>query len=346
VTPVQLRDRILRWARWWTDVFVWLVLAGALVAWGVMAWLVDWHWFGTLLAFGPRWVLLVPVAMMTVSAVFWRPRGVLPLLVAGAIVAGPVMGFCMPSPWTGEDNGEPTLKVLTCNTLGDHADSRLKTLIAIEQPDIVALQECPNTTALVEELEAEWFVKRHGDLLVASRQPIVASEPLIAENESWFTLGLRCEIVTPAGNVQFYCLHLPTPRSGLQAFVHRDRQAWRYTQETTLYREKQAEVVRQDMAHHSGPTIIAGDFNMTTESVIYRQVFGRFQNAFEAVGWGWGGTKFTRYHGVRIDHILADKNWQPVRCVVGRHVGSDHRPVMADWMFKRPSESTVAAAKQ
>jgi endonuclease/exonuclease/phosphatase (EEP) superfamily protein YafD len=90
------------------------------------------------------------------------------------------------------------------------------------------------------------------------------------------------------------------------------------------------------------PVIVAGDFNMTPESVIYRRRFGHLQNAFSTAGWGWGGTKFTRIHSVRIDHVLADDHWQIARCEVGPDVGSDHRPVVAELLFRQPTESTLA----
>jgi endonuclease/exonuclease/phosphatase (EEP) superfamily protein YafD len=83
--------------------------------------------------------------------------------------------------------------------------------------------------------------------------------------------------------------------------------------------------------------VIAGDFNLPVESAIYRQHWGRFRNAFSETGFGAGFTKHTRLFGVRIDHILSSKDVDPVRSFVGKDVGSDHVPLIAD--FVRPTVS-------
>jgi endonuclease/exonuclease/phosphatase (EEP) superfamily protein YafD len=66
--------------------------------------------------------------------------------------------------------------------------------------------------------------------------------------------------------------------------------------------------------------------------VIFRREFGDYQDAFSVAGWGYGYTKFTRVHGVRIDHVMCDGAWQAMKCWVGPDVGSDHRPVIAKFL--------------
>jgi vancomycin resistance protein VanJ len=39
---------------------------------------------------------------------------------------------------------------------------------------------------------------------------------------------------------------------------------------------------------------------------------------------------------VRIDHVLAGPGWHCDRCRVGPHVGSPHRPVLADLIWSGP----------
>jgi endonuclease/exonuclease/phosphatase (EEP) superfamily protein YafD len=102
-------------------------------------------------------------------------------------------------------------------------------------------------------------------------------------------------------------------------------------EETISKKNIEAEAVSKWIQTRREATLIAGDFNLTPESIIYRRQFGHLQNAFSMAGWGWGGTKFTRHHSVRIDHILANACWRVVRCEVCPDVGSDHRPVMAEF---------------
>ena len=49
---------------------------------------------------------------------------------------------------------------------------------------------------------------------------------------------------------------------------------------------------------------------------------------------------------VRIDHVLAGKGWNCVRCWVGPNVGSPHRPVLADLVWTGTSgEAPIAWAR-
>ena len=99
-------------------------------------------------------------------------------------------------------------------------------------------------------------------------------------------------------------------------------------------RRRQAEELAQWMEQFRGPLIIAGDFNMPSDSVIYRSCWGPYTNAFSQAGLGFGRTRWISMRGVtfgvRIDHILTNEHWRPQSCWVGPDVGSDHLPVIAD----------------
>ena len=80
--------------------------------------------------------------------------------------------------------------------------------------------------------------------------------------------------------------------------------------------------------------IVAGDFNMPSDSRIYRACWAKYRNAFSDQGFGYGYTKWTplrgsRY-GLRIDHVLTSDHWHVQRAWIGPDVGSDHLPILAD----------------
>lgn len=314
----------------------WCALVMALVAWGLLR-TTDQHWAGTLVAFGPRWLMLVVVGVLAFLAVCWRRRALVPLAVAGTLISGPVMGLCVPIPNWGNGNAEGgSLRVLTCNTLAGRADAGLSELVAAEHPDVVTLQEWPAEGPLPQFVGQGWNIVREGGLVVACRHPI-AKIDLCHSPLRWHRLlGVRCAVETPGGTVDLYALHLTTPRKGLESVLRSGWGGLADLQQIMLLRQEEGAAVKAWLssgrlnAASSGPTVIVGDFNMTVESVIYRDAFSGFQNAFSTAGWGWGGTKFTRRHSVRIDHILASSQWRIVRCEVGKDVGSDHRPVIAD----------------
>jgi endonuclease/exonuclease/phosphatase (EEP) superfamily protein YafD len=79
--------------------------------------------------------------------------------------------------------------------------------------------------------------------------------------------------------------------------------------------------------------MIVGDFNTPPESTIFPHVWEDYRDAFSAAGWAYGYTFFGSGTMVRIDHILAGKGWSCSACRVGSHVGSPHRPVIADLVW-------------
>src|SRR6516164_2083941 len=78
--------RLLAWG-------CWLYLAIVLAAWVVLRVAADRWWPATLLMFGPRWLLAVPLGILVAGAVVVRRRLLGLLLPAGVVLAGPVMGF-------------------------------------------------------------------------------------------------------------------------------------------------------------------------------------------------------------------------------------------------------------
>jgi endonuclease/exonuclease/phosphatase (EEP) superfamily protein YafD len=92
--------------------------------------------------------------------------------------------------------------------------------------------------------------------------------------------------------------------------------------------------MQQAVSLSSLPVIVAGDFNMPADSTIYREVWGRYLNAFSEKGTGYGRTVFESMRGikvgVRIDHILAGNGLGIRVCETGPDVGSDHLPLIAD----------------
>src|SRR5579871_4906044 len=95
----------------------WLFFALVAAAAALLAWAGDSSWIMTLLAFGPRWIVLLPLALLAPLALLFCRRGLVPLLLAAAVAAGPVMGYCVP--WRGlvdrRPQGALPLRVVTFN---------------------------------------------------------------------------------------------------------------------------------------------------------------------------------------------------------------------------------------
>ena len=110
----------------------------------------------------------------------------------------------------------------------------------------------------------------------------------------------------------------------------------------TAYRRRQAEA---EQLHHliagaRGAVIVAGDFNDTPNSSVYRLFSEHLQNAFATAGWGLGTTyghyslkssvsrhwKFILFDFLRIDHVFASAHFRTLEARVLPLDVSDHRP--------------------
>ncbi len=301
----------------------------------------DRWWPATILLFGPRWFVAIPLVILLPLAA-WRSRiMIIPLSLGALIIFGPFMGFSL---GLGKTNnpGSPMLRVLTCNTASGaiHADE-LSMLIEDTHADIVALQECPRDVKSKLNLPDDWNGIQEGQLAVFSRYPLQQGREYQTQHppHTWPRTSLLEVIMeTPAGTIALASVHLPSPRYGLQTLLDR-KTGLRLSRKGLLIKETEgrrqtALEVQSIIAAQSLPVIVAGDFNMPADSSIYREVWKGYTNAFSAAGFGYGWTERTSVRGIplriRIDHIVTGSGFGIQNCKVGPYVGSDHRPLIAE----------------
>jgi endonuclease/exonuclease/phosphatase (EEP) superfamily protein YafD len=331
---------------------IWLswgyLAAVTLLALGFWIWADAW-WPMTVLLFGPRWLVLLPLVGLIPAAVKYSRRSLVPLGLALLIVAGPTMGFRTGwrSWFTGGDSVR-SIRVVTYNVAGGRA-LRLSASWIMEElrADIVAFQECGRRMAESIANLSEVAVAHHieGSLCLVSRFPIVAADQMERENLEFAGgsgLVIRYTIEAPGQNIRLTNVHLDTPRAGLERLRAGDVSGGQRRLLTkTALREIESRLARRWADSVSGPFLVVGDFNTPVESVIYRRDWGDLRNAFSHAGFGFGATRLNGWIRVRIDHILASDGWQVQRAFVGPNFGSDHRPVVADLI---PPEEVRTAA--
>jgi vancomycin resistance protein VanJ len=331
---VGSRPGLSRWigATAWAYAGFLVVLVGGLYTLG------DRWWPTLLVLFGPRWIWGMPLLVL-IPTVLWRSRRSIGVIIVSAwLFLGPLSGLCIPISWGGNRDKARAerLRVMTCNVHYANLDTdRLGRLISATAPDFVALQEWSHEYSLRQVFSrAGWYIATRQNICFASRYPIREVEVLLlSEHGSNRERACRCLIQTPAGDFQFFNLMLLSPSDSLRAIgVHPERLGHEL-QENIEVRRVQSELVSRWAEAFPGPKLLAGDFNLPVESAIYRRYWSRYSDAFSVVGWGLGHTRFTSWHGVRIDHILVGPGWQVERCEVGPDVGSDHRPVIADLLL-------------
>ncbi|HLN33292.1 MAG TPA: endonuclease/exonuclease/phosphatase family protein [Gemmataceae bacterium] len=238
------------------------------------------------------------------------------------------------------DSSRPRIRLLTCNVHRHQLDApRFSEFVSVSNPDIMTLQDW--THAHDNQLFAQggWHVERDGELCVASRYPIQRIDDVRAGR--WTSKGsvVHYGIQAPWGRIHLLDVHLASPHEGLQALFERAHGAISEIEANMVERRVESIAASAYARELQGPVLLAGDFNTPVDSTIYSDEWSQFSNGFSSVGNGFGYTYFTRRANLRIDQILAGPSWRFRRCWIGPHVGSPHRPVVADLDWEGDSSS-------
>jgi len=316
-----------------------------IASWGyllllVLTWLGLWsladrHWVGTLIEFGPRWGLLIPMPLIALVALVFDRHLFWPAGLALVIGLGPLTGLCLPLPMRLSAGLRPPIRIMTLNPDGRALPADVVALAESAQVDIVCLQEAYQTDRWLQEFGPEWDVRHQDEFVIASRHRISEFETLAASDAVWDRYAVRCRLSTPQGALSLVNLHTHSLRKGLEAIRYRDPNGIAVLEHYTGRRNEQSRQIVEWMRSIDGPVILAGDFNMAAGTQAFDQHWGGYLDAYSESGSGWGATFFSRWHGVRIDHVLASRDFQALDCWVTHDIGSAHRPVIATLQLVR-----------
>lgn len=289
-----------------------------------------------MLAYGPRWLLLVPALPVAVATLLARPR-LLPLTLAGTLLTlGPVMGYR--SGWRTwfSHRARPPVRLVTFNLMG--ASNPMIPAVPGElarlDADLMLFQECPGElvdAARSSPLLAGWTIRQDGTLCLASRWPVDSVRTIdeVRTRDQGGTGAVVFYMVQhPAGPFGLANVHLETPGKGLEPLRYGGETS-RLVRNAMLRDVGSRRAARWVIAQHFDP-LIAGDFNLTVESAIYRENWNGCPNAFSRVGRGFGWTRILRRFAARIDHVITCGTWTASWAEVGPDIGSDHRPLVVD----------------
>ena len=279
----------------------------------------------TPMLYGPRWVWLFPPLVLLPLAFrhMWR---LLPLVLAVLVVVFPIMQL--------EINVKPVagtadrhLTVVTFNADQMREFGQLNQLLADVRADVLAIQEWSSENP--PDPLPGWTLRCVGSVCVASRHAIATPEALDRSMIGGYdAMAVRAVVTTSHGPVSFTSLHLETVREGLEAVMDGRRDALSELRSNIIFRNLESRLIAGWIRKTDLPIVIGGDFNLPTDSAIFREHWTQFSDGFENAGLGFGYTKFTSWWGARIDHVLYDHTWRALRAEVGPDLGSDHRPMI------------------
>jgi endonuclease/exonuclease/phosphatase family metal-dependent hydrolase len=330
-------SRGVPWGLLVTSLYVAFVIA---VVATTSSWGDEW-WLATVMMFAPRWVYAVPLLLLVPVGALSRHRvWSLGALLASAMLLARFNDVHVPPGGVPPGRARGGLRVMTYNIGGGRfAPSALVELVAELDVDVVGLEECP-------ELDEEAFaakgytLRRDSGLCLLARLPIRAADvrdPADVLAASGSGAINRYELEWSGHPFSLQLVHLETVREGLEEamegrFWKADWEGPRRMRDVIDERAMESRVAF-DWTRRAGanvPSIVMGDFNMPVDSAIYRTYWSSFHNALSEHGRGHLVTKATRWHGLRIDHVLYSSGWTCRSAWIARDLGMDHRPVVAD----------------
>ena len=198
---------------------------------------------------------------------------------------------------------------------------RLIALVREEQPDVIGLVEVTSRwLRRLEPLHADYPYRIEvpdevfAGLALFSRLPL--TDACVLDLDGTHVPAIAANLATPHGPVEIVIVHPISPVS----------------EEYLELRNRQVRAIARYARAANRRLVVAGDFNLTMWNRNYRPLVeeGRLRNARE--GHGIGATWPAGWPlGVPIDHILATGAVQLRDFRVLRPIGSDHRPIAAEF---------------
>lgn len=253
--------------------------------------------------------------------------------------------------------GPGHLKILDYNISSvSHGEKRLPVfdLIARENPDIVFIQEINSSDRKLfqrrlgesypHQLWADRFENYNGGAIL-SRLPFksVRNIDIGTPYMSGHT-NVNHAVVTRMGEeIHLFNCHLyPAGHAFLQLIFGKRTLASSLAQTRIAYQRRMAEAeeLHRIVSRIEAPVILAGDFNDTPNSPLYRRFNAGLQNAFATAGWGLGTTyghynlqgsipgrlRFLLFDFLRIDQVFASRHFRILEASVVPLSVSDHQP--------------------
>jgi len=216
----------------------------------------------------------------------------------------------------------------------DSVQKNMMEFINTESPDIISFQEyhpheklnLPLYEHKYEHLSGERF--KYGQAIF-SKFPIISSGSIEFPNTA--NNAIYADIVKNSDTIRVYNVHLQSLRIDANKEAISQENSGRLIKrasETFKMQQFQSELFLIHKKKSPYKMVICGDFNNTAYSYVYKEIKGDLVDAFGAAGNGFGRTFDFKYFPVRIDFILADKDFAINNFKTYNEKYSDHFPIL------------------
>jgi len=296
-------------------------------------------WLTILLLYLPQHWIGVPGAALALWALARKqPKLLLWNMLGLAFFVFYFLGFNIPLR-KGSTPAGPRLRVMTYNiNYGSRGAAQIIKVVRAARPDVLCLQETrayqkwPDPVPELQRLLPDWHMARGSEVTTLSRFPIVAQRTHAMPIKTGRVI-LETQIAVKKRRFSVFNVHMSTASSGANYAESRLRQMFGlpiYASSTADIRRRQTKILMSVTSKVSGSQIVMGDFNNPPRGLVYRELTGRFHDAFHAAGWGWGYTFRADLPVLRIDYIFLGPGIRASRSFVPAMSASDHRPLVAE----------------
>lgn len=217
--------------------------------------------------------------------------------------------------------------------------SKIYNFIKEEDPDIICFQEYSDIEGgldLVYPYQAKKMkpYKRSFGQIIYSKYPIIHSGSLDFKKTS--NNIIYADVVIKKDTVRVYNVHLQSLRVSSQFAELQQDDSKRLVSKMGAAFKRQQEQVEAFLVNEASslyPVIVAGDFNNSSTSYIYRKIKGEKEDAFAKAGSGTGRTFTFDFVPLRIDFVLADPQLECIAFETYSIALSDHEPIRASFKF-------------
>lgn len=277
--------------------------------------------------------LLLGCAFLLTLSVIARARASALLMLVACLVTGAGVAPYRPSHALGSVMGGERLRVMSVNALATNTNHQaLLDEVRRADPDVLVVIEVAEHWE--RALGSLRDVYPYSSMARSMEHPHLGVEvfsklalrdiPFPPELRGSGFRGLILDVETPTVTIRLIAAH-PDPPISIRASRNRDR-----------FLRLLNQVVRDS---DSGPVLVVGDLNTTPWGHGYRLLTRGTSLRNARLGFGVRGTWHARLPAllrVPIDHVLANKSFGVISFETGADIGSDHLPVIASLILRKP----------
>jgi endonuclease/exonuclease/phosphatase family metal-dependent hydrolase len=248
------------------------------------------------------------------------------------------------------------------NNRGLTSEKKILSFLKSQSPDIICLQDLflvgkPSVeeSMMVDYLGGKYYShmkvtesgkNRYYGIVTFSKYPIIKRGEVIHPSSS--SLTIYTDIVINKDTIRIYNNHLESfrlkrmERSFIEELSASDKKTMKEVKSLSVSLKKgfekraiQAQVVKDFINKSPYKVMVAGDFNDTPVSYVYRKIRKGLNDSFINSGYGAGFTYRGNYPPNRIDYILYDNKYINSYFEIIKMKYSDHYPIVA--YFKKKS---------